>query len=188
MFLEKKYNDKLLDYKFRVDKPGFVSAIFANKGKIMIKDSLDSYMRSFYKTITLRDCCYECQFKKLNRQGDITIGDFWGVENYSKDFVGHDGVSLIIFNNAKASSYKERILSQGKNAQFGLRDIGRHNQFNGNQGTKITNFYQDLNNGLSFDKAVKKNAPISLKSRLRQVASKILPRKVKALLKRLLLR
>ena len=40
----------------------------------------DPYLQAFLKNTSLRDSCYNCKFKKINRMSDITLGDFWGVE------------------------------------------------------------------------------------------------------------
>ena len=37
----------------------------------------DMYLRSFIMDMDLRPSCYQCQFKQIHRQADITIADFW---------------------------------------------------------------------------------------------------------------
>ena len=29
----------------------------------------------------LRDTCYDCKFKKEKRKSDVTVADFWGINN-----------------------------------------------------------------------------------------------------------
>ena len=48
--------------------------------------------------ISWRLSCYDCKYKSINRVSDLTIGDFWGVEKYHKNFKPRDGVSLIAIN------------------------------------------------------------------------------------------
>lgn len=38
------------------------------------------YMKSFLQDINLRASCFRCQYSKLPRQGDVTIGDLWAAE------------------------------------------------------------------------------------------------------------
>lgn len=33
------------------------------------------------ESITYRESCYQCVFAQGERAGDITIGDFWGLQN-----------------------------------------------------------------------------------------------------------
>lgn len=56
-----------------------------------------------------RPSCYECQFKGFPRMADITIADFWGVENVSTSLEKDLGTSLVMINSKKGAEYFERI-------------------------------------------------------------------------------
>ncbi|MDR2603545.1 MAG: polysaccharide pyruvyl transferase family protein [Puniceicoccales bacterium] len=56
----------------------------------------DDFMLAFLKNLCLRKSCGKCPFNKLPRQGDLTIGDFWGVPNNLDD---RRGTSVILVNN-----------------------------------------------------------------------------------------
>lgn len=63
----------------------------------------DDFYCCFSSSILERRSCFNCQFAKLERVADITIGDFWGGE---KDFPDFDkGVNVILTNNSKANSF-----------------------------------------------------------------------------------
>lgn len=64
-------------------------------------DSDDSYLQAFFANISLRPSCYDCQFAKMPRTGDFTMGDFWGVPKEMND---RKGTSLILLNNQKAEN------------------------------------------------------------------------------------
>jgi coenzyme F420-reducing hydrogenase beta subunit len=52
--------------------------------------------------------CTDCAFNKLPRQGDITIGDFWGISKYKAELNDGKGTSVVLVNNKKgASVFKE---------------------------------------------------------------------------------
>ena len=61
----------------------------------------------FLNGYTYRKSCYFCPFASEYRQGDITIGDYWGIElvhpEYLKKYGGEiekeKGVSCLIVNN-----------------------------------------------------------------------------------------
>lgn len=38
-----------------------------------------------------RDCCYKCPFAQEKRVGDLTIGDYWGVEKFSPEVMEENG-------------------------------------------------------------------------------------------------
>ena len=62
------------------------------------------YMKAFVKDLSLRPSCYSCAFKEKNRSSDITLADFWGVENLFPDIKTEKGISLVLVNSAKASA------------------------------------------------------------------------------------
>lgn len=61
----------------------------------------DLFLKGFFKGIYNRDCCFSCKFANVNRVGDITLGDFWGIDKKTIDTKAEDGISLIIINTEK---------------------------------------------------------------------------------------
>jgi hypothetical protein len=59
------------------------------------------YLKGFLKNLYLRPICYKCPYKSLRNESDITIGDFWGIENILPEFDDNKGVSLVMINNKK---------------------------------------------------------------------------------------
>jgi len=76
---------------------------FASGSKI-IDASNSSYYTLFVNGTILRPCCYECKFSNFDRSGDITIGDFWGIEKTLPQFEDEQGVSLILVNSHKGET------------------------------------------------------------------------------------
>ena len=101
--LEKK--SKVKNYLFRVKKNGWhthTEQVEYENGKIDNTSSLSQrYKQLFNKNLILRPCCFECQFSNLNRVGDITIGDYWGVEKYYPEFDDNKGINLVILNTKR---------------------------------------------------------------------------------------
>lgn len=65
----------------------------------------------FYDHIANRPACQACRWTNLNRAGDLTIGDFWGIEKCHPDIKTEHGVSLLFLNTSKGLSSWERICS-----------------------------------------------------------------------------
>lgn len=65
------------------------------------------YSKAFYSDLILREACFECSYKKTNRISDITIGDFWKIENNDKSFDDNKGVSIVMVNTSKGRSLFE---------------------------------------------------------------------------------
>lgn len=72
----------------------------------------DTFMKLFLRDIILRDSCYNCSFKKENRISDITIADFWGIDEVLEGFNDQKGISLLILNNKKGKALINPILNQ----------------------------------------------------------------------------
>lgn len=73
------------------------------------------YFRAFLHGISLRESCYTCKYKSLERTGDLTIGDFIGYGINVKGKRDDDHASLIAVNNDQGkrlleefSIYKEK--------------------------------------------------------------------------------
>ncbi|MGA2915469.1 MAG: Coenzyme F420 hydrogenase/dehydrogenase, beta subunit C-terminal domain [Sedimentisphaerales bacterium] len=62
----------------------------------------DPYMAAFLRDYVFRPACYACEFKGVNRFGDLTIADFWGVWGKYPEYDRDDkGTSLLLVNNKK---------------------------------------------------------------------------------------
>ncbi|WP_051508904.1 Coenzyme F420 hydrogenase/dehydrogenase, beta subunit C-terminal domain [Xylanibacter oryzae] len=116
--LENEYGSKILKYHPKNKEYGgwhnfAFKATFEN-GNIYVKNTIDDdFTRCFIGThIAGRPCCYECKFKMIPRVADITIADFWGIENVDPVMDNKYGTSLVIANNTK-----------GRNFFFSIRDV-----------------------------------------------------------------
>ena len=66
-------------------------------------------MKAFLSDIALRDSCYKCEFKKKHRISDITLADFWGINNVLPEMNDEKGTSLIIINSEKGNKLLKEI-------------------------------------------------------------------------------
>jgi coenzyme F420-reducing hydrogenase beta subunit len=86
-------------------------------GEILVAASADPYMAAFLHDYSLRPSCYACLFKST-AQGDITLGDFWGVGRKYPEYDRDDkGTSLVVVNTRKGEALLEschHILFLGK--------------------------------------------------------------------------
>jgi len=64
----------------------------------------DNFMKIFLANICLRPSCYSCRFKTLNRQADITLADFWGIQNVLPDMDDDKGTSLVMIHSEKGEN------------------------------------------------------------------------------------
>lgn len=61
----------------------------------------DPYEYLFAHNLALRKSCGNCSFAEFPRQGDISIGDFWGISKIDKTMTDQKGTSLVYVNSPK---------------------------------------------------------------------------------------
>ena len=55
-------------------------------------------MRGFLSNVYLRPSCYQCKCKNGVSLSDLTIADFWGIDQLMPDFDDDKGVGLVLLN------------------------------------------------------------------------------------------
>lgn len=103
MMLEKMYGKKVTGYNNRskIDGWGTHTELVRYEDGVEKHKSLfiQAYKNIFYSHNALRPSCYQCAFCNLQRVGDLTICDMWGIEGCLPEFKDTLGVSLILVNN-----------------------------------------------------------------------------------------
>ncbi len=95
---------KVVRFNFRDKGDGWRNPRFSaetENGQTIANRGTQLYITNFF----LRNSCYRCRFKGWERKGDLTLGDFWGVEEYLP--LGPDdlrkGVSIVVVRTRKGS-------------------------------------------------------------------------------------
>lgn len=113
-YLEDDYGiENLEDFKFRTKEYGYSSftqiAYMKNGEKIPRFIRFDAFETAMHTGMAVNDLCADCPFAEAPRQGDITIGDFWGESEYKKALNDDKGMSCVLSNNDKGRAYIEKI-------------------------------------------------------------------------------
>lgn len=74
-----------------------------NTIEVNVFDSL--YSRGYL----MRPSCYKCPYTSLKREGDLSVGDFWGVEKLRPEWAEKEGVSLVLVNTEKGTRIWESV-------------------------------------------------------------------------------
>lgn len=96
--------EELFQINFRDKSRGWRNpsiSIKSAKGDITNLFSCDPYMRVFLSNIILRPSCYECSSKNGQSMSDITLADFWGIEQIFPECTEDLGYSLVLLNTTK---------------------------------------------------------------------------------------
>lgn len=117
-YLEKKVDGRVENLNFRSKQNNGWSLAgtyeyISNKTKQKKRKRL-FYYNSYYYSYFLsgyiyRESCYTCKYANLNRVGDFTLGDLWGVEGMGVPFYTDNGCSLVIVNSKKAQSILDAV-------------------------------------------------------------------------------
>lgn len=109
------YKDDITKINFRKKTNGWkhyhVKIDFNNQNYEIDHDD-DVYMKAFLNDIALRDSCYQCNAKKKHRLSDITLADFWGIENILPELDDDKGTSLVIINSILGKQIFNEIKNQ----------------------------------------------------------------------------
>lgn len=128
--VEAKYNGKIEKYSFR-DKSVWGWSC-SSSSHINIESKLKylgnepiqkAYFNAFIKADNYRESCYVCPYAQSNRSGDITLGDFWGVEKYLPIKDIRKGVSAILVNTPKGQQLLDRIKGKLNLYRASISDI-----------------------------------------------------------------
>lgn len=118
-YLESRYCDKLDFFTFRPkrisdgqEEAYYTLAHFKNKGDVKVQKVENGYLIGFYRSIFLRECCYNCQGNGCKRYTDFTVADFWGLGRIKPFFAWRErtrGISMLALNTDKAKVFFEKI-------------------------------------------------------------------------------
>lgn len=98
------------DFAFRDKSKGWgLSARldYKDKRSKIIPAGTSSYYSLFLDSQTYRESCYSCKYACEHRPGDLTLGDYWGIQKEHPELLrsgkynAKNGISCIIANNQK---------------------------------------------------------------------------------------
>ncbi len=103
-YQETKNAGKLKSIYFRCKGEKYIYSDSVSTRKIFISSDNDPYMKMFLKDYCLRPACYACTAKQV-RMSDLTIADFWGIQNVAPEMNNGYGVSLVLIRTEKGQHF-----------------------------------------------------------------------------------
>lgn len=102
------------DILFKDKSTGWRGYSFALKnadGKTVFIEhaSKNKYLSAFSHNLTLRPSCFNCPAKSGRSHSDITLADFWGVENIYPYMDDNSGTSIVLCNTEKGKRLVESL-------------------------------------------------------------------------------
>jgi len=104
---------KIKAISFKPKKPwgwhSGVTALFEDGSTYAKPVESDAFYRSYLRGLNRASSCGTCPFSRIPRQGDVTIGDFWGIEKYDPALNDKKGTSLVLLNNEKGDAFMQGL-------------------------------------------------------------------------------
>ena len=83
-----------------------------------------NYTKGYLITnVYCRPSCYDCKFKGFPRISDITLADFWGIENVNQSMEKDLGTSLVMVNSQKGVAFFEKAKARAKTIEVPFQSI-----------------------------------------------------------------
>lgn len=115
-YLETKKKAFIKSISFRDKRMGWkgnnVSVTF-DSGETIFFQRKNSFVSFFEQSYSIHNACFSCSFSRKNRVGDITIGDFWGLEKIHPEYNDQKGFSIVIMNSDKGKRLLQMINDGG---------------------------------------------------------------------------
>lgn len=127
--------------------------------RLYISKDTDSYMQMFLRNYCLRPSCYECIAKEV-KTSDLTIADFWGINNVVPEMNDGAGASLVLVRTNKGKSIFESIKTDVELKAVTYEEGVKNNsaEFKScDRPIQRNMFFGDMN-GMSFEELAKKYA------------------------------
>lgn len=183
-YLEKCSGEATRRISFRSKKEGWkrfsISFVFKNDVEFSQMHQKNLYMKVFMKNICLRPSCYSCNYKSIHRQSDITLADFWGIENVLPEMDDDKGTSLIFVNSMIGEKMFEGIKIDLKYMKVEINRAVAYNMAaleSVGHNSKREKFFEALEY-LPFDKLVKKycsdNSIVKIKRKIKTVIHRVI--------------
>ena len=118
-YREQQAGSKAVEVSFRDKVTGWeaysITMRFADGSTYTSRVDRDPYMKALLREYTLGKSCYNCSFKGLERQSDMTLADLWGAAESCPQLYDGKGTSAVFIHTEKGLKLWEEI-TQGLQA------------------------------------------------------------------------
>lgn len=77
--------------------------------KFNTNENQSPYMKGFLNELYLRPSCHNCIAKNFSSNSDLTIADYWWIQNIKPEFDDDKGVSLVYVNTTKGNHILQEL-------------------------------------------------------------------------------
>lgn len=171
--LEEKHGGKIDYLTFKDKRNGWktpYAMVRINGKEIPVSD----YVRVFYSKCALRPSCHVCPYTTTERKTDMTIGDFWGIENVHPEFFDPKGNSLVLIHTSAGKKLFDNIKDLLEYIESNRENCLQPNLVRPTElSTRRGEFWNDYNNN-NVQFIMKKYGTISMTSKVKRKLKKVI--------------
>lgn len=181
-YVEEQNRARLVSVNFRCKDNSWVDfcmkEIDDSHKELYVPKNMDPFMIMFLSDYCLRPSCYECIVKK-RKLSDLTLADFWGIENVAPEMTDRKGTSLILVRTEKGKGLLDKIREEIKMKEVSYEDGVKYNPAEYRSAVRPVQrdtFFDDMYH-MAFEELKMKYgtpAPISIKRKIKLGVKKIL--------------
>ena len=125
--------EQISDICFRDKRRGWTvkGSVITDDKRIKYDPGTSPYYFYFLKGEIYRESCYNCRFPQENRQGDITLGDYWGIRSELIRQLGDVnpdmGISCVLVNTPKGRKWFDVVASSLSVAPSSRANVEKRN-------------------------------------------------------------
>ena len=161
-YLEKRFGKKVISIRYKEKTRGW------NKVGTLVtfEDGLQEYVISsenylaklaYEMNLSVRESCYTCKYKRKERVADITIGDFWGLND--SPLLDNYGTSFILVNTSRGYNILNRVANKLEMIPHSVETVMAGNKYGFNQISCVIDdrryLWDKLNVGVDISKVTK---------------------------------
>lgn len=184
-FIENKFNDQVKTVSFRTKKLGWKQHHIRVKLNSNIyegarKDN-EPFFSMYLGKISIREACFHCKFACHERVSDLTMGDFWGINEIDPDTDDDTGISLGIVNTQKGHElidsikenciYEKRSMEIAEKRQLNLRGTPLK--------SNIREKFWDTVQNYGYEAALKKYTTFGKRKHIRNKISRLIKDRIR---------
>lgn len=174
-YLESKYQ-KVKNVVFREKSYGYVTPnirVWFEGGKY-IENCRDAnvYSHWFFRNLIVRESCFLCKFKTVERVSDLSLGDLWLAEEYGNQF-DDQGATVVFAHSDKGKELCKRFCNKKVDLEYVIKTDGRKLQERVERPSEYDMFKEDYQS-LSFIEMLDKYEPSSLKENVKYLIKEIM--------------
>lgn len=128
--IENREKGKMWSIQFRNKSYGWQNYCLQwelDEKKQQIPHSKSLYIKGFLEDLYLRESCYYCFNKEGKFFSDITLGDYWGVEQRDPDMYDDKGTSVALIHTIKGQQIFEKLTDTLCSKEVDMQYVIQHN-------------------------------------------------------------